>query len=251
MSETVRVLIPAVATFVVGMAMTPILTYYLFKYKAWKKRPGKKTLDGATADEFNRLHEKNEVRAPRMGGIVVWGSVLITIIGIAITSAIFNSGNIDLLNFLSRSQTWIPLLALMIGAIAGLVDDIYTIQDSGEGIPLRLRLFIVVVLAGILGFWFYTKLDVSTVNIPFSAPLELGWLVIPFFIILSLAVYASGVIDGIDGLSGSVFISVFTAYAIIAFAQNQIDLAAFTASIVGGLLAFLWFNFLIKNIIKR
>jgi phospho-N-acetylmuramoyl-pentapeptide-transferase len=242
MSETVRVLIPAVATFVVGMAMTPILTYYLFKYKAWKKRPGKKTLDGATADEFNRLHEKNEVRAPRMGGIVVWGSVLITIIGIAITSAIFNSGNIDLLNFLSRSQTWIPLLALMIGAIAGLVDDIYTIQDSGEGIPLRLRLFIVVVLAGILGFWFYTKLDVSTVNIPFSAPLELGWLVIPFFIILSLAVYASGVIDGIDGLSGSVFISVFTAYAIIAFAQNQIDLAAFTASIVGGLLAFLWFN---------
>jgi phospho-N-acetylmuramoyl-pentapeptide-transferase len=130
----------------------------------------------------------------------------------------------------------------MIGAIAGLVDDIYTIQDSGEGIPLRLRLFIVVVLAGILGFWFYTKLDVSTVNIPFSAPLELGWLVIPFFIILSLAVYASGVIDGIDGLSGSVFISVFTAYAIIAFAQNQIDLAAFTASIVGGLLAFLWFN---------
>ncbi len=242
MSETVRVLIPAVATFIVGMAMTPILTYYLYKYKAWKKRPGKQGLDGSAANEFNRLHEKNEVRAPRMGGIVVWGSVLITIMGIAITTAVADSANMDLLNFLSRSQTWIPLIALMIGAIAGLIDDIYTIQDSGEGIPLNLRLLIVVALAGILGFWFYAKLDVSTVNIPFASPLELGWLIIPFFILLSLAVYASGVIDGIDGLSGSVFISVFTAYAIIAFAQNQIDLAAFTASIVGGLLAFLWFN---------
>ncbi len=242
MSETVRVLIPAVAAFIVGIGITPILTHYLFKYKAWKKKPGKHGLDGATADEFNRLHEKNEVRAPRMGGIVVWGSVLITIIGIAILSVLFDSKNMDLLNFLSRSQTWIPLVALMIGAIAGLIDDFYTIRDTGEGIPLNVRLWIVVLLAGILGFWFYAKLDVSSVNIPFASPLELGWLVIPFFILLSLAVYASGVIDGIDGLSGSVFISIFTAYAIIAFAQNQIDLAAFTASIVGGLLAFLWFN---------
>lgn len=242
MSETVRVLIPAVATFAVGMAMTPFLTHYLFKYKAWKKRPGKNGLDGGAASEFNRLHEKNEVRAPRMGGIVVWGSVLITIIGIAILSALLDSANVDLLNFLSRSQTWIPLLALFIGAVAGLVDDVFTVRDSGEGLSIRLRLLIVVVLAGILGLWFYAKLDVTTVNIPFASPLELGWLIVPFFILLSLAVYASGVIDGIDGLSGSVFISIFTAYAIIAFAQNQIDLAAFTAAIVGGLLAFLWFN---------
>jgi len=65
---------------------------------------------------------------------------------------------------------------------------------------------------------------------------------VPLFIFVSLALYASGVIDGIDGLSGGVFGSVFASYAIIAFAQNQLDLAAFSAAIVGGLLAFLWFN---------
>jgi phospho-N-acetylmuramoyl-pentapeptide-transferase len=59
---------------------------------------------------------------------------------------------------------------------------------------------------------------------------------------MSLCVYASGVIDGIDGLSGGVFASIFASYTIIAFAQEQIDLAAFSAAIVGGLLAFLWFN---------
>ena len=67
-------------------------------------------------------------------------------------------------------------------------------------------------------------------------------MIIPLFVLISLAVYASGIIDGIDGLSGGVFGSIFASYSIIAFAQNQIDLAAFSAAIVGGLLAFLWFN---------
>jgi phospho-N-acetylmuramoyl-pentapeptide-transferase len=65
---------------------------------------------------------------------------------------------------------------------------------------------------------------------------------IPIFILVTLAIYAGGVIDGIDGLSGGVFAAMFTAYAGIAFYQQQINLAAFCAMIVGAILAFLWFN---------
>jgi phospho-N-acetylmuramoyl-pentapeptide-transferase len=65
---------------------------------------------------------------------------------------------------------------------------------------------------------------------------------VPIFVFVSLCLYASGIIDGIDGLSGGVFASIFTAYSFIAFHQNQIDLAAFCATVVGALLAFLWFN---------
>ena len=43
-------------------------------------------------------------------------------------------------------------------------------------------------------------------------------------------------------LAGGVFAIMFTSYGVIAFAQNQIDLAAFCGTVVGGLLAFLWFN---------
>jgi phospho-N-acetylmuramoyl-pentapeptide-transferase len=57
-----------------------------------------------------------------------------------------------------------------------------------------------------------------------------------------LFIYAGGVIDGIDGLAGGVFASIFTAYAGIAFLQHQLDIAALCAAIVGGLLAFVWFN---------
>ena len=60
--------------------------------------------------------------------------------------------------------------------------------------------------------------------------------------LVMLALFSSGVIDGIDGLSGGVMAPIFAAYAGIAFFNNQIDLAAFSATLVGGILAFLWFN---------
>lgn len=238
----VRVLVPGTASFLIGMAIAPIVAHYLYKFKAWKKRPGKIAYDGATAHEFNRLHTASEVRAPRMGGIVVWASVLLTIVGIAALTRLVPTLEIWQLDFLSRSQTWIPLAALLVGAFAGLLDDLMVIRASGEGLSLRFRLTVVFILSALIGWWFWDKLDVSVINIPFSAPLHLGFFIVPFFILLSLALYASGVIDGIDGLSGGVFASIFASYTIIAFVQEQIDLAAFSAAVVGGLLAFLWFN---------
>lgn len=242
LSDIVRVLVPATASFIVGIAIAPIITHYLYKYKAWKKSPGKSALDGSRAQEFNRLHEANETRAPRMGGIIVWASLLLTIVGIAIVAKFVPSAEILNLNFLSRSQTWIPLAALLIGAFAGLIDDLLVIRPGGNGISLTIRLLVVILLSCFIGWWFWAKLGVSVVGIPFGAPVFIGWLVIPLFVLMSLAVYASGVIDGIDGLSGGVFASVFASYTIIAFVQDQIDLAAFSAALLGGLLAFLWFN---------
>lgn len=237
-----QILIPGALSFLIGIALTPILTHYLYKHKAWKKRPGKVSYDGTTAQEFNRLHSDNEVRAPRMGGIVVWASVVLTVFAVAGLSALFENSRLADLSFLSRSQTWLPLAALMVGAATGLIDDLLVIGSSGEGLRLRYRIIIVVLLSTFIGWWFWAKLAVVAVSIPFAAPLTLGVLVIPLFVLVSLALYASGVIDGIDGLSGGVFAAIFASYTIIAFAQQQYDLAALCACIVGGLLAFLWFN---------
>lgn len=242
LSATAQVLIPATLSFAIGIAITPILTHYLYKHRAWKKTPGKYALDGMPAQEFNRLHNGSEVRAPRMGGIIVWASVLLATFSLVLLAKLFHSQTLKDLNFLSRSETWLPLAAMMVGAVCGLFDDLLVIRPGGRGLTLRFRLLVVVALSLFIGWWFWAKLEVTAIGIPFHAPLEIGWLIIPLFVAMALALFASGVIDGIDGLSGGVFASVFASYTLIAFAQDQIDLAAFCAATVGGLLAFLWFN---------
>ena len=180
MSSIARVLIPAFMSFVVGILITPIVTHYLYKYKAWKKTAGKQALDGSSASEFNRLHAHHEVKAPRMGGVVIWVSVIITCACISVLAQCFPQSSLLKLTFLSRNQTWMPLATLLVGAIAGLVDDLLVIRPGGEGLKLRVRLLIVILLSGFIGWWFYAKLGITAVNIPFNAPLEIGSLIIPF-----------------------------------------------------------------------
>jgi phospho-N-acetylmuramoyl-pentapeptide-transferase len=236
------ILIPATLAFIFGVVLTPILTHYLFKFKVWKKTAGKTALNGQVATEFNRLKGDGELHTPRMGGIVIWGAVLVTIVFIYILKLLFPSSLFSDLFFISRSETWIPLTTLIIGAAVGFLNDYYDVMHGGKGLRLSVRILIITALSGFIGWWFYTKLGIDSVGIPFDGSLYIGWLIIPFFIFTTISLYASGVIDGIDGLSGGVFSTIFLTYAGIAFIQSQYDLAAFCATVAGGILAFLWFN---------
>lgn len=240
--EAAQVLVPAVVSFAIGIAFAPILTHYLYSRQAWKKVGGKgHGIGGGGTPIFDELHREREVSTPRMGGVLIWISVLFTAGGIAFLAMLFGEPFTSL-GFVSRSQTWLPLAALFAGAVVGLIDDVLEITKSAGGVPLKFRLFVVAALATFGGWWFYEKLDVSSIGIPFSTPFELGPLFILFFVLVALALYASGIIDGIDGLAGGVFAIVFMTYAGIAFTQDQIALAAFSACVSGAILAFLWFN---------
>ncbi len=248
-SSILKVFIPATASFVVGIACAPLLTHFLFKYKVWKKSTGKMALDGTVATEFEKLRTDGETRAgtetktPRMGGILIWASVAIVILGAWILARVIPIPLTEKMDFLSRSQTWMPFFTLLAGALMGFANDLLDVQPSGEkGIGIQTRLLFVTIISGFIGWWFYTKLGMTSVGIPADGVLELGALIIPLFILISLSLYAGGVIDGIDGLSGGVFGSAFMAYAGIAYFQNQIDIAAFCATVTGAILAFLWFN---------
>jgi phospho-N-acetylmuramoyl-pentapeptide-transferase len=239
----VKVFIPAATAFVFGIIFAPVLTHYLFKYKAWKKKAGKTALDGTPAVEFERTRTSAEVSTPRMGGILIWGTVLfVTFLMWLLSEAIPKSFFVKL-DFFSRSQTWIPLFTLLAGAVIGLINDILDLHPSGErGIRLSTRLLLVTLISGFIGWWFYAKLGMSTIGVTGEGTLYVGAFLIPFFILVTLGLYAGGVIDGIDGLAGGVFAAAFAAYAGIAYFQNQVDLAAFSATLTGAILAFLWFN---------
>ena len=238
----IKIFIPALAAFAIGIIIAPVLIHFLYKHKVWKKQGGKVALNGQVATEFNRLKGDGETKTPRMGGVVIWLSVFLTVSFLWVVSLFTTHPGWEHLSFLSRSQTWIPLATLLIGALIGLLNDFFDVAHAGQGIRLRVRLLLITALATAIAWWFLIRLDVTAINIPLLGPWELGWFIIPFFVLLTLAVYASGVIDGIDGLSGGVFAAIFTAYVGVAFIQQQYDIAAFSATMAGAILAFLWFN---------
>lgn len=246
--DIVKVFAPAVGAFIFGIILTPFLTDYLYSRQMWKKRGGKTALDGTEAKVFNELHKEKEVNTPRMGGVVIWLSSSVVIIGIWLISQFFPNEITTKMDFLSRSQTWVPLATLILGALVGLVDDYLEIKGSREekgkgGLSLKKRLLVVSAIAIMCGFWFYEKLDVVAIGLPFGwEEFYLGPFFILLFLLTAMFIYAGGVIDGLDGLAGGVFATMFAAYGGIAFYQQQIDLAAFCAAICGSILAFLWFN---------
>jgi len=244
--DVLKLFIPTTTAFFVGILLTPFLTHYLYKHKMWKKKAGKTDLDGKDTPIFNGLHKDKEVGTPRMGGIIIWASVLVTVLIFYFLAVFLPGETTTKFNFLSRNQTWLPLFTLLVASIIGLIDDLMQIRGTDKLIPGGLsfskRLLMVVGIGLIGGWWFFDRLDFTTLNIPFGGELFLGIWIIPVFIFVMIALFSSSVIDGLDGLAGGILAIIFASYSVIAFFQNKIDLATFCAVLTGAILAFLWFN---------
>jgi len=226
--------------FAVTILFTPFLTHFLYKYKL-----GKKIRNGAQAPVMAKLHE-HKAGTPTMGGILVWLTVLILALVFFYLAKWTDLEIFDRLNFLSRSQTLLPLGALVASALVGLIDDIFNIKGigpKGGGLQVRHKLIIYTVIALVGAFWFFFKLDWDLIRVPFLGNFFIGWWYIPIFVFIIVATsFSVNETDGLDGLAGGLLASAFAAFGIIAFTQGRFDLAAFCGVIVGSLLAFLWFN---------
>ncbi len=246
MSDALMILLPAGTAFVVGMLMTPLVAHYLYAWRMWKKTSVVHTIDGGKATISAQLHNDEVRKTPRMGGIIIWGSTLITVLIFLLPTLLGAGATWEGMNFLSRNQTWLPLFTLIAGACCGLLDDYLVCKDQGTyrggGLSLTARLIFVALLGAVGAWWFYGKLGISAVTIPFFGSLELGVLYFPVFLLFMIGIYSGGIIDGVDGLAGGVFAAIYGAYGIIAYVTGFPDIAAYCATLVGGILAFLWFN---------
>jgi phospho-N-acetylmuramoyl-pentapeptide-transferase len=246
--NTIKILLPAIISFLVGIAITPTCSNIMYKFKLWRKKSRSKVNTEEMSMAFKEIHnEKGEVSTPRVGGVIVWFSIIITIALLHILALVFPNETTDKLSFLSRNQTLLPLGALLFASMIGLIDDVLQIYGKNDlkmtdGISRKLRILIVLLIGAFGAWWFYFKLQVLDIHVPFYGDINLGLWFIPFFMAVVLGVFSGSVIDGIDGLAAGVMAAAYGGFMVIAFSQNQIDLAAFCAVVMGGILAFLWFN---------
>ncbi|MEK9147943.1 MAG: hypothetical protein AAB650_00730 [Patescibacteria group bacterium] len=232
--------------FFFALSWTPVLTHFLYKYKMWRKQVRTISPDGAATPIFASLHKDREVSTPRMGGLLIWLTTLIVIYAFWALAKVTDAPILDKINFLSRNQTWLPIFTLVSASLLGLVDDMLQVWGRGSyvagGLTFRVRLGVVFLIALVGAYWFYVRLEQNSLYIPGLGDVVIGLWFIPLFVVTMLATFSTSVTDGLDGLSGGVFATIFAAYGGIAFFRGQIDLAAFSAVLLGSLLAFLWFN---------
>lgn len=235
-----------IISFGVAIILAPILIHFLYKYRAWKKKPRQETFGGEKTPIFTKFHGEKEISTPRMGGILIWGTVLIIAVITFLACRFLPPDLAAKINFISRSQTWLPLFTLIAASILGLVDDVLVVRNQGKyiggGMRLKVRLSLILLIAIIGAWWFYYKLGWSSIYIPFYGNLEIdGWYFL-IFIIVILATFSGGVVDGLDGLAAGVLMPIFAVFGAIAYSRGLYDLTVLITIIIGALVTYLWFN---------
>lgn len=220
----------SVGAFLLAMALTPIYTYFAYRYKFWKRQRSTSTL-GEKLEVFTKLHASKFTRnIPTMAGII-------GVVSIAVITYFFNW---------DRAGTWLPLAGLVGGAAVGLLDDIINIRGHGAGVAgLRssLKFIMITIMAIALGWFFYTKLGYNSIHIPFVGDWQVGvWIVAIFVLAVVATSNAVNISDGLDGLAGGLLALSFTTFGVIALLQGHVTIAGFCFTVVGALLSYLWFN---------
>ncbi|MFZ1258166.1 MAG: hypothetical protein WAQ25_01730 [Candidatus Saccharimonas sp.] len=220
----------SVGAFLLAMVLTPLYTYFAYRYKFWKKQRVTSSL-GEKLEIFTKLHANKFTRAvPTMAGIV-------GITSIGVVTYFFN---------FDRAQTWLPLAALLGGGVVGLLDDIINIRGTGKGVAgLRssLKFAMIIAMSLVLGWFFYAKLGYTSVHISFMGDIALGAWIIPLFVLAVVSTSnAVNISDGLDGLAGGLLSIAYGVFGIIALLQGHLMIAGFCFTAVGALLSYLWFN---------
>ena len=82
----VKIFFPAAVAFFFGLLITPFATHFFYKHRMWKRHSRNET----TSSEFQKIHnEQEELKTPRVGGIIIWFSVLVVTLLFYLLSVFF------------------------------------------------------------------------------------------------------------------------------------------------------------------
>ena len=220
-----------------GAYVTVLIVPFLKKVQAQKERDRKETLYGTEAVEFNKIRkaEEREIKkepVARIGGLTLLPTVVL--IGLAAAW------------WLQSMLLVFSVVLVFVVALVALYDDLLDVGLlRGVVWRVRKRLLLLgsVVFAG--GIWLYTFFPAIVTFLPFAAfeQVSVGW----WFPVLFAAWYvfwqASSMIDGIDGLSGSIFLLLFFGTAVVSVLQGAAEPFVLSALGAGVLVPWLFVNY--------
>ncbi|MDM8519292.1 phospho-N-acetylmuramoyl-pentapeptide-transferase [Anaerolineales bacterium HSG6] len=173
---------------------------------------------------------------PTMGGLMI-------VIPVLVITGVLNVGNLWGITLLGRSIL-VPMAVLVAFGTLGAIDDLMGVRVIPTGMLGRYKLLWQLIFSAITAMFLHFALDLRSIAIPSVVEkIDIGLFYIPIamFIIVGTS-NAVNLTDGLDGLAGSIAAVSFTAYGVVAFLQEQLWLVAFVFTVVGAILAFLWYN---------
>ncbi len=209
-------LVPFIGSLIIG----PRLISVLRALKAGQ--PIREARKGVLAPEH-----QGKVGTPTMGGLMLIGLVLVT-------NLLFN----DLMD--PRIQCC--LLVTLVTAGLGFMDDYAKITaQSTDGVSGWVKIALQAVAALGCGTYLYYMLPgAGNVYVPFYGMLDLGWLFIPFTLLVIIgSSNAVNLTDGLDGLASGCMVIACVAFLFLA---GSFSLNIWLVSMLAACMGFLWFN---------
>ncbi|WIE00271.1 phospho-N-acetylmuramoyl-pentapeptide-transferase [Latilactobacillus curvatus] len=214
-------LVPLMSGFVITVIFMPLFIGYL----RFKK-------EGQTIREEGPKWHAKKNGTPTMGGLLF------------IIAAVVSSIWVGLFLKQLTNSLLITMFILVLYGILGFSDDfIKVFRKQNLGLRAWQKL-LGQIIGGIVFIAVYFHEGFSTaLEIPVIGTISSNWFFC-VFVLVWLVGFSNAVnlTDGIDGLVAGLATISFATYTIIAFRQNQIDVAIFGLSIIGGLLGFLIYN---------
>jgi phospho-N-acetylmuramoyl-pentapeptide-transferase len=193
---------------------------------------------------------KSKAGTPTMGGVIILGAVLISILFWG--------------NFNNHYLIALICAMILLGAVGFIDDYMKSVLKRKNGMPARMKLIfqIIIALAVSVFIYFFPSSEVHSTKlfVPFFneavANLGLFWIVFAAFVIVA-STNAVNLTDGLDGLAiGSILIAAISiaimayltghikiaSYLRIPYIPDSAELTVFVSAIIGASIGFLWFN---------
>lgn len=230
-------------SFTVNAAL--IIPFIDLLYKLRFQRPGRHTADflGAVNSVFNKLHHKKS-GTPVGGGLLL---IITTSLLFFVVNGMLRLIGADMTSvYPYREEVNVIFATFVLYGLLGLYDDVVKFFGKTKGlvgISWRVKLIGQLGLGLGIGYYLYSVLGISIVNLPSYGVFDLGWLFVPFAaLVITGFSNAVNVTDGLDGLSGGLLMITLFALTILSASIIDTPTTLFLALWIGGILAFLYFN---------